>query len=518
MESKIIDPNTGKPFQRAAKAELAQHITRATLTGIRQASPGYSVATALTPERLAAVLRNAIEGQADDYLVLAEEMEERDLHYATQLRTRKLAVSGLKPTVEAASDDEAEQQHADAVRELVRDPAFANCLLDLMDGLAKGYGVVEIVWDTQGLWKPAAYKWADPRFFQFDRETGRELRHNDYSVDGLPLEPYKYMIHMPQLKSGLPIRNGLARLAATMYMLKGYTLKDWWAFAEVFGMPIRVGKYGPNATDDEITTLVNAIANIASDAGAAIPESMKLEFIESAKATGGDNLFKVMADWADSQISKGVLGQTMTADSGSSRSQAEVHNDVRGDIQADDARQLEGTLNRTLVRWFIDFNFGPQKHYPCICLPIIEPEDLKAFSDAVTPFIDRGLKVESSQVLDKFGIADPAKDAEVLHPQNQSPQQPADPEPALNHQLALNRQQDREQDLADLEDELLAEWQPVMKPVIDPVQKLADECEDFEEFIARLPELLKEGGMDTTALVQKLAEGTFKARGLGEAD
>ena len=62
---------------------------------------------------------------------------------------------------------------------------------------------------------------------------------------GGELEPYKYIIHKPKLKSGLPIRNGLARLAATMYMLKGFTLKDWWAFAEVFGMPIRVGKYWP---------------------------------------------------------------------------------------------------------------------------------------------------------------------------------------------------------------------------------------------------------------------------------
>ncbi|WP_299734011.1 DUF935 domain-containing protein [uncultured Endozoicomonas sp.] len=518
MESPIIDPNTGKGFKKADKATLAQHITRATLTGIRQASPGYTVASALTPERLAAVLRNAIEGDATDYLVLAEEMEERDLHYATQLRTRKLAVSGLAPTVEAATDDERDIELADAVRELVRAPEFSNCLLDLLDALGKGFSVVEIVWSTSGKqWRPERYEWADPRFFKYDRETGRELRHNDHTVDGEPLEPYKYMVHTPKMKSGLPIRNGLARLAATMYMLKGYTIKDWWAFAELFGMPIRVGKYGPNATDTEIETLVNAIANIASDAGAAIPESMKLEFIESAKATGGDNLFKVMADWADSQISKGVLGQTMTADNGSSRSQAEVHNDVRGDIQIDDARQLENTLNATLVRWFIDFNFGPQEQYPKICLPIIEPEDLKGFSDAVVPLIDRGMKVEASGIRDKFGLPDPEDDAELLHPQGQAPQQPV--EPALNHQrLALNSQQDREQDLTDLEDELLAEWQPLLKPVLDPVQALADDCEDFEEFMARLPELLNEEGMDANALIVKLAQGTFKARGMGEAN
>lgn len=524
MESQIIDPSTGKGFKKADKATLAQHITRATLTGIRQASPGYTVASALTPERLAALLRNAVEGDATDYLVLAEEMEERDLHYAAQLRTRKLAVSGLAPTVEAASDDQHDIELADAVREqLVRDPAFSNCLLDLLDALGKGYSVVEIIWNTTGkLWRPQAYKWADPRFFQYDRETGRELRHRDYTVDGAPLEPYNYMVHTPCMKSGLPIRNGLARLAATMYMLKGYTLKDWWAFAELFGMPIRVGKYGSNATEGEIETLVNAIANIASDAGAAIPESMQLEFIESAKATGGDSLYQKMADWADAQISKGILGQTMTADNGSSRSQAEVHNDVRGDIQQDDARQLENTLNATLVRWFIDFNFGPQEQYPKICLPIIEPEDLTEFSDAVTPLIDRGMKVEASVIRDKFGLPDPDQGAELLHPQGQT-LQVVDNETALNRErarqtLALNREEDIDADLMEIRDTLLAEWQPVMEEMIDPVERLLKSARDYEEFRLGLLEMVDSGEMPLSKLFAALARGTFVGLALGESD
>ena len=76
-------------------------------------------------------------------------MEERDPHYSTQLRTRKLAVTGLVPTVEAASDDKKDQALADAVRELIRAPQFSDCLFDLQDGLGKGYSVIEIIWDTR---------------------------------------------------------------------------------------------------------------------------------------------------------------------------------------------------------------------------------------------------------------------------------------------------------------------------------------------------------------------------------
>src|SRR5690606_27035666 len=115
------------------------------------------------------------------------------------------------------------------------------------------------------------------------------------------------LCHMPRMKSGHWLRNGLARLVAVMYMLKSYTVRDWWAFAEVFGMPIRVGKYHNNASPEDIRTLVNAIATIASDAGAAIPESMQIDMVETAKGNGGDTLFENMAEWADRQISKAVL-------------------------------------------------------------------------------------------------------------------------------------------------------------------------------------------------------------------
>ncbi|WP_238314978.1 phage portal protein family protein, partial [Methylobacterium crusticola] len=68
----------------------------------------------------------------------------------------------------------------------------------------------------------------DPRFFVFDREDGRTLRLLDEadSFRGLDLAPYKWVVHVPRLKSGLPMRGGLARLVAISYMVKAYTVTD----------------------------------------------------------------------------------------------------------------------------------------------------------------------------------------------------------------------------------------------------------------------------------------------------
>ncbi|MDQ9547252.1 phage portal protein family protein, partial [Serratia marcescens] len=73
-----------------------------------------------------------------DYFILAEEMEERDLHYSSVLRTRKLTVASIEPTVEAASDDTHDIELADAVRVMIERPQIPELMFDLLDGLGKG--------------------------------------------------------------------------------------------------------------------------------------------------------------------------------------------------------------------------------------------------------------------------------------------------------------------------------------------------------------------------------------------
>ncbi|CAM4198020.1 DUF935 domain-containing protein [Pluralibacter gergoviae] len=510
----LLNPATDEAIT-VNEAAMTQPEARARRASVRQPSPGISVASTLSPARLAGVLRNVTEGNARDYFILAEEMEERDLHYASVLRTRKLTVASITPSVEAASDDERDVMLADAVRNLMEQPQIPELLFDLLDGLGKGVGVCEILWSTRDGWMPYDYEWVDPRFLKPDSDTLREFRllTDDQPVNGIPLSPGKYVLHYPRLKSGLPLRNGLARLVAVMYMLKSFTVRDWWAFAEKFGIPIVIGKYGANASQEQIQTLIDAIASIASDAGCAIPQSMQLEMQETASRNNGGALFKEMAEWCDAQTSKAVLGQTMTTDDGSSRAQADVHDRVRMDIAKWDARQLENTLNEFLVRPFIQFNYGPQERYPLVRLPISEPEDLKAFVDALIPLIDRGLRVQESEVRDKFGLAEPEKDANVLAPANSFTA--FSPAPALNReQLALNRAQGDEIDA--MVSEALSDWEQTGQAFTSPVLQLAQSVGSFDEFLSRLPDLQKT--LEPSAFVEQLAQLSFKARALGDAN
>ncbi|MCW8334252.1 DUF935 domain-containing protein [Vibrio paucivorans] len=513
----IVDVS-GKPL-KADKTLLSEDIAKAYTTSVRNPRPA-SVASTLNPLRLAGLLRSVVDGNnPEDYMTLAEEMEERDLHYAAQLRTRKLAVAAIAPTVVAASEDKADVEMAERVRAIMDDDQIPELLFDLLDGLGKGLSVVQILWDTkQTPWKPQDYKWVDPRYLRQDNETLQEiLLISDDAPSGAPLDPYKFMVHKPRSKSGSVWRNGLARLVAVMYMLKSFTVRDWWAFAEVFGIPVRVGKYGPNASTEDISTPVNAIGRIASDAGAVIPESMKLELIETAKGNGGNTLFENMARWCDEQTSKAVLGQTMTADNGSSQSQANVHNDVRMDIAEWDARQLQSCINEYLVKPYIILNWGPQEHYPKVRIQLPQPEDLKMLVDSITPLIDRGFKVSASSVREKFGLPEPDENEEVLMPTSAILAQtmPA----AMNRQrpgLAINRvSKTAEAEMNDLTDEAMSDWEEVAEDFMNPIIELANASDSYETFLEKLPELQETLGADV--FVEQMAQYMFQMRGYGDA-
>ncbi len=408
--------------------ELTREQAAPTLTGIRSIW-NATMASGLTPQRLATLLMAASDGDHHAYLTLAEEMEERDLHYAAELGKRKLAVSRLPITVESATDATSDKELAESVRTLIKGTGFRALLKDLLDAIGKGFSVVEILWATGNQWQPQRYEWRDPRFFQFDQVTRREIRLRDErdSFNGLELAPYKFLTHIHHGKSGLPIRGGIARLAAWAFMCKGYGVKDWLAFAEVFGMPLRLGKYGPSAKDEEIRILKMAVANLGIDAAAVFPESMQVELVEAGNKGGSADFFERLANYFDNQVSKGILGQTASSSGTPGKlGNEELQAEVRDDIRDDDAEALEETLNRDLVRPFIDLNFGPQAQYPEIQLRAIPPEDVAALVLAVEKLVPLGLRVEQSVMRDKLGLPDPdpkAKPEDLLQPagtQNQS--------------------------------------------------------------------------------------------------
>jgi len=440
-------------------ARLRQEQAAATMTGVRNIYSVMHPSAGLTPEKLSAILRQAEFGDPFLYLELAEEMEEKDLHYQAVLGTRKETAGGLEIVVAAASGEKEDVRIADMVRDLLLGGQLnlADALFDVLDAIGKGFSATEIIWDTSGReWVPVRLLWRDPRWFLFDWISGEQLLVRTLTDEGsparlqeqpgdshfesrlaggsrgvrgakgwnglqpmtAPLEPFKFIVHFSRAKSGLPIRGGIARAAGWSYLFKNYVLKDWVTFAEVFGQPLRLGKYGAGATDADKQSLLNAVANIGTDAAAIIPDSMLIEFTE-ARQTGSAELYERFCEYLDRQVSKAVLGQTLTTElprGAGSRAAAQVHNEVRRDILTADARRLSATLTRDLVKPIVDLNAGPQRRYPRLDLVLPTDQDDVQFAGVVAELVDRGLRIGQRTVLDRLGLPIASQDEAVLTP------------------------------------------------------------------------------------------------------
>jgi phage gp29-like protein len=222
-----------------------------------------------------------------------------------------------------------------------------------------------------------------------------------------------------------------------------------------------------------------------------------------------------MADWIDKQISKLILGQTMTTDEGSSRSQSETNDKVRDDITDSDIQQVIETLNTALTIPYINFNFGEQENYPRIELFKPDEKNVEQIITAMEKLGPQGLKVKADELRSLLGLTNPDEEDEVIggRPEYSLPVPGDTDEP---QKPAMNAEQPQAPDELD---ELIEEgggYIPVSDDIATVIEKAADRATDYESFREELQRLVTSWPADKIA--ECIAVATFKSRALGDAE
>ena len=306
----------------------------------------------LTPVELAEILKEADAGDVLRQMELFEEMEEKDPHLFSQLQTRKNAVTGLDFEIIPFSDEPRDKEIAAFIEEqLTGMEGFEDVENDLLDAIGKGFAVSEIMWgyDEGHVVVTQIISRHQKRFFWDSLDDSFKVRTQE-TPEGLLLPANKFIVHRYKARSGHTSRAGILRVVAWMFLFKNYDLKDWVSFAEVYGLPLRLGKYAPGASDEDKRALMEALIQIGADAAGIIPDGATIDFITTEKI-GSTNLYEQLARYCDEQISKAVLGQTLTSDSGGgSYAQSKTHNDVRHDLTVADCKAMDVTQAEELLQ------------------------------------------------------------------------------------------------------------------------------------------------------------------------
>ena len=398
---------------RISRTEIARLREQIAPPGAMHARPPFDghIAFGMDPSRLAGLMLAADGGNSREWMILAEQIEELFPHYQAVLSKRRRQVTQLPITVIDAADTPEAKLHGDFVRAWIKTRILQRALFDMTDAIGKGFSVTEIIWDTMpGRVVPRALLHRAAKNFETSWEDGETiwLRSETGFTD---LVPHKFVLHMHPSKTGLIIRSGLTRQVAFLWMFATFTLKDWALFVQGYGMPIRVGRYGTEASETDKQVLWRAVSSIAGDVAAIIPKSMEMEFVKDNDRAAGAMLYEKRLDWLNREVSKLVLGSTAGTEAISGgHAVGQEHRAVEDDVEKSDAAMLEHSIKQQLVLPMIAFTFGPQPGYPDIRIGRPNEIPLKDLIAGVADLGPLGLKVKASEVRERLQLTDPDDD------------------------------------------------------------------------------------------------------------
>ena len=475
------------------------------------------VTDGLTPERLAAILKEADAGNLARQAELFDLLEERDGHIVGDISKRRNVILDADFDLEPASDDTRDMKvYEECKRMLEGITDWPDVLESLQDGVGKGFSCFEQHWDvSEGQAWVEKFEFLEQKRFSFVDDAGILTKVPRLITDedplGIDIAPWRVMMHRYGGKSGNPVRSGIYRICAWWFLFKVYAIKDWMLFCEIYGMPLRVGKYDTGATEDEKQDLEIAVRTLGSDAAGVISKATEIEFIQAKGGSVNADMYKGIPEFGNREMSKAILGGTLTSDvdGRGSYAAANTHNDVRHDLINADARAIAATIRQQLIRPWVGFNFGWDTAIPKY-KGRYKKEDLEVHAKNLDLFADR-MDIPVSHVREKFHIPEPQKDEECLRPKNTPKNEMA---AAKGYVVAKNARDARNENLASLEGfmgELEAQGDEHIGAWLEPVEKIMAVSQDIHEFRENLAQAFPE--MDTARL-GRLIEGAMTASDL----
>jgi hypothetical protein len=132
---------------------------------------------------------------------------------------------------------------------------------------------------------------------------------------------------------------GILERISPLTVFKRHSWASWDEFEQVFGIPIRIARTAIQ-TEKHRNDLQMWLETMGTLSYGIFDKQVDIQFVENQK-TDAFQVFYEKIQAINKEISKGIVGQTMTMDDGSSQSQANVHLAIYDEITAADIQDIQ---------------------------------------------------------------------------------------------------------------------------------------------------------------------------------
>ncbi len=421
-----------------------------------------------------------------------------DSHVFACVQSRKSGVMSLEWEIK---NKDTSDESTEKLEELFKKLDVYKIINDILDATLFGFQPIEVMWGkVDNLILPIELKSKPSEWFCFDEENQLKFRTKEHYY-GEELPPKKFLC--PQSNPSYENPYGertLSRVFWPVTFKKG-GLKFWVIFTEKYGMPHLIGKHPRGASKEDTDALADLLENMVQDAIAVIPDDSSVEIQEANKSSSAE-IFEKLIDKMNAEISKAILGQTLTTEIGSTGSYAasNTHFAVRKDIVDADKKLVEKTINQ-LIRWIYQINFN-SKDVPIFQMYEEEDVDLTlAQRDKI--LAETGVKFTKEYYIKNYGFDE--DDIEIL----------SEELPTEFSQFSEDETIEGQAKIDELykflcETELNTQAQKMLNPLIS----LIENCESFEE----VKEILTDKNLKSKGFEQSIQKALFLCELQGRSD
>jgi phage gp29-like protein len=425
-----------------------------------------------------------------------------DPHVFACVQSRKSGVLSMEWELNRGSDKD---EKSEIIEKLFAKLDIYKLISDILDATQFGFQPLEILWkrEKNGYILPEKIISKPPEWFCFDDDNNLKFRTKEnYYGEIVPDKKFLLAQNNPSYNNPYGERT-LSRCFWAVTFKKG-GLKFWVVFTEKYGMPHLIGKHPRGASKEETNNLADLLEQMVQDAIAVIPDDSSVEIQEASKSSSAE-IYEKLIDKMNAEISKAILGQTLTTEIGSSGSYAaaNTHMGIRQDIIDSDKKLVEKTINQ-LIRWIYEINFS-NAEIPVFELYQEEDVDLTlAQRDKI--LADSGVKFTKEYFIKTYGFEDEDIDIrEDIIPTQMSQYSQFKEEPVIEGQKQVD-------DLFKFlsETELNKQSQKMLAPLVS----LLENCESYDEAY----ELLTDKNLHTKQLEQSIQKALFLCELQGRSD